>query len=191
MKKFLLTICLLCAGFFANAQLISFGVKGGVNASTLTGGSYNEIAGYHVGGLMQIKLLMFGIQPEVLFSTQGGKSRYPLLGSDALFTTRLSYLTVPIMFQLYLLPVLNIEVGSQVGFLLSGKNKLDGGGSVNIKDELNAIDLALNVGAAFQLPIIKLGISARYSFGMTNIFGSSQSSDVRNSVFQVSAFYRF
>lgn len=185
---------MLFIGYAANAQLLSAGftgIKGGFNESTLTGGGYSGIAGYHVGVMARIKVLMFAVQPEVLFTSQGGKSKLARVGDDRLYTNRLNYLAVPVMFQYYMLPGLNVELGPQVEFLLSGKAKFDGGGSTNIKSELNKAGMSFNVGAAFQLPFIRLGVSARYCFGLTNVFDSSTGSNAKNSVFQLGAFYRF
>lgn len=129
---------------------ISFGVKGGFNASTLTRtdidhynyGSYNEEQnnddrlkpGFHAGVFVNIPVAQkFSIQPELLFSQLGSKSeeryRYASEGTiyrrDVDFTTNFNYLILPIMVQYNILPQLYVEAGPEFGLLIGGKSKGD------------------------------------------------------------------
>ena len=73
-KKVLLTAVAIFAFGFANAQEVKFGVKAGLNMSTVQGGYYSGAVkpGFHIGGLAEIKLNdKFAIQPELLYSLKG------------------------------------------------------------------------------------------------------------------------
>jgi hypothetical protein len=84
-RLFLLSVSLLIICIGANAQLLSIGVKGGMNFSTLTNsktipvyrsnGSISLVKGtssYHkvftIGGLLALKVPLIGIQAEILYS---------------------------------------------------------------------------------------------------------------------------
>ena len=78
MQRFIsiLVISLLFAGFSASAQ-VGFGIKGGVNLTTLNVEdpelSYDSRTGYHAGIFLRGKFDKVGIQPELLFFTQSGE----------------------------------------------------------------------------------------------------------------------
>ncbi|SIT23062.1 Outer membrane protein beta-barrel domain-containing protein [Chryseobacterium ureilyticum] len=129
---------------------ISYGVKGGFNASNLSrtdmdrynyGSQYEEQnnddrlkPGFHAGVFVNIPVAQkFSIQPELLFSQLGSKAeeryRYASGGSiykrNVDFTTNLNYLTLPIMVQYNILPQLYVEAGPEFGLLIGGKLKGD------------------------------------------------------------------
>jgi hypothetical protein len=90
MKKTLLTVVALLCLFIVSAQDIRFGVKAGINLSTI---QYNVLdvmagaaivqeqspsnaldVGFHIGGFAQITTYSkFAFQPELMYSSQGSK----------------------------------------------------------------------------------------------------------------------
>ena len=69
MKKIILAAIAVMAFSFANAQETRFGVKGGLNLSTLGGDAsgVSSLVGFHVGGFAEIKIIeKLAIQPELL-----------------------------------------------------------------------------------------------------------------------------
>ncbi|MFM9988481.1 porin family protein [Flavobacterium sp.] len=198
MKKVLLTAVAVFAFSFANAQEVKFGVKAGLNMASLNGGdsyygSYGSKAGFHVGGLAEIKINdKFSVQPELLYSLKGADFNYGFgafgLGTDKL---NLSYIDLPIMVKFYPIQHLSAELGPNVAFLMSAKRVQNT--TVDVKDDYNSIDYGMNVGAGYEL---KQGImfQLRYNIGLSDVSKSpaiGTNYKDKNSVFQVSVGYKF
>lgn len=76
MKKILVLAVITVLGFAnANAQEIKFGVKGGLNFSTVSGDNtenIDDVTSYNIGVVSEIPLSeKFSFQPEILYSRQG------------------------------------------------------------------------------------------------------------------------
>lgn len=98
------------------AQNYGFGVKAGFNISNFQtdGDQFRARLGYLAGIYANIKISeRFGFQPELLYSVQGAASDIED-GVDI----NLDYLTMPLMFKLYLFPALNLQLGPYVGTIL-------------------------------------------------------------------------
>lgn len=216
-KLFLSMVCLAGFIFTGTAQDIKFGAKAGLNLSTFMGDDADEaeaLAGFHVGGLVEIKLNdKFSVQPELLFSRIGAQATVSEVEGGVLYRgdlkARLGYLTVPVMAKYYVIPGLSVEAGPQVGFLVSAKHEVDatadfGVGTVSFgdtddaKDQYKKVDFAFNLGAGYELPM-GLFFQARYNIGLTNIGEAYTDSDgdrvraadLKNGVFQLSAGWKF
>ena len=75
-KLFLFAIAIIGFTISSQAQNFRFGLKGGLNFTTLNGGNISDTidskTGYHIGAVAQLSLLgSFAIQPELIYSTQG------------------------------------------------------------------------------------------------------------------------
>ncbi len=184
MKKLLLSAAIVVAGFCANAQ-IGYGVKLGLNVSTLTGDDSEGIKskiGVNGGGFVNIPLATsFAVQPELLFSTEGAKV-------DGGGSINLNYINVPVMLQ-YRKSGFIGELGPQIGFLASANTKFDGD-TEDIKEVLNSTSFALNFGAGYQLES-GIGFGARYSLGLSNLAKDSNDGTIKTSVFSVGLHYNF
>ncbi|WP_442264643.1 porin family protein [Tenacibaculum sp. ZS6-P6] len=172
----LFTVSLLCV----DAQSINFGVKGGVNFSTLRGDNLDvdSKTGFHIGGIAELKIVdKFSVQPELLF-TQLGTS-----GSQRDFKT--SYISLPVMAKYYVFQGLAIEAGPQVSFLIDDELKRSDGTIVdtNVED----FDFGLNFGVGYNF---NNGIffQTRYTLGITTV---QENPDVKNGAFQLSLGYQF
>ncbi|UOK42494.1 MULTISPECIES: porin family protein [Flavobacterium] len=203
MKKVILTVAAVFAFGFANAQdkEMRFGVKGGMNVSTLTGDAEDakSLVGIHIGGFMEYKINdKFAIQPELLFSMQGAKTEYT--DFDGFETVnveekyKLNYLNIPIMAKYYANEKLSIEAGPQIGFLLSAKDEVSAYGEtveVDFKDYVKSMDFGLNIGVGYDFTD-NIFAGARYNFGLSDINDIDESSDeIHNGVFSLSAGYKF
>ncbi|MDR2235853.1 MAG: PorT family protein [Chryseobacterium sp.] len=207
MKKLILGLA-VTAGSLAFAQTttsssnpITFGVKGGMNVSSL---SKNEglddqksKIGFNAGAFANIPIASsFSIQPEVLYSQYGEKSDYRIGNTKFSNSTKLDYIAVPVMFQYNALPNLYLEAGPEFGFMVSAKNKFKnestGQSSTtdNYKDNLNTFNLGIGIGAGYYFTQ-NLGITARYVAGVTDILKDNSGDSVRNNVFQVGLAYKF
>jgi opacity protein-like surface antigen len=185
MKKILLTAAAVFAFSFANAQEVKFGVKAGLNLADWSGDNADGIdsrVAFHVGGLAEIKLSdKFALQPELLYSSQGGKADGGTYNVD--------YINIPVMAKFYVVDKFSIEAGPQVGFLVSAKAKPDSGDDVDIKDELKSTDFGANFGLGYNFTD-NISAGVRYNLGLSQIVDADDV-DVQNTVFSISAAYRF
>jgi hypothetical protein len=178
---------------FVLAQSVQPGAKIGLNLANFYGedtdGDIN--VGLLFGGLLHIPVSdQFAFQPELLFSQQGTQ------GKEDGITVRFNnnYLMIPLMGKICLAPNFALEVGPQLGFLLSAR--LTGGEngndvSVNMKELYKTVDFGLNAGLSYESESNFI-VTTRYGLGLTNIVDSTiDDVNSKNSVFQISLGYRF
>ncbi|AXB55182.1 porin family protein [Flavobacterium fluviale] len=163
MKKIILTAIAVAAFSFANAQQTRFGVKGGLNLSTVVGGDVDDtktLVGFHVGGFAEINIVeKFFIQPELLFSAQGTKVDGGF-GGDVDF--KLNYLNIPVLAKYYIVDnKFSVEAGPQLGVLLSAKAEGE-----DIKDFTRSVDFGFNIGAGYNFTD-NLAVGLRYTIGLS------------------------
>jgi len=190
MKKSLLLILTLIFAITANAQ-IKYGVKAGVNlsqntVSTLTfddgcyydGKAYDFLTGFHISGHVNFSLgKYFGIQPELSFSTQGGKykSQFYLkeyhTGDDFYlppidnntYTKNYHYINLPVLFEVKPFTNFSIFAGPQIGFNVYNDTDWN----------VNVCDFAIATGLQYAIAG-KFLISARYNIGLTKTISDSR-----------------
>jgi len=203
MKKIIITLLFAGASLYSFAQTeFSIGLKGGPNFANINtdagpGENYESRTGFHVGAFALIKGEKVGFQPEILFSQQGRKFKYS--GSPDL-EENFSYVNIPLIFKLYTIGGINLQVGPQIGLLTSAEreNFSTGPGvtTEDIKDDLKKTDLSLALGVGWDLPF-GLTIDGRYNWGITDnedgyiSAGVGSPSSVKNQVWQISIGYKF
>ncbi len=182
MKRITLVVAILGLIFCTNAtaQDFQFGVKAGLNISSLSGGSdlgYGSKPGFHAGVVAEIPFSdAILIQPEVLFSLQGSGNGLTGLSNDF----NLFYLSVPLAVKYNIWDELYIEAGPQLGVQLS--NNLD-----DFALDGNAFDIGFVVGAGYRLDD-NFYFQLRFNGGFINAIDDVAS---KNRVLQVSAIYFF
>lgn len=194
MKKIMLVLLFATATIFASAQ-VQFGLKAGVNFSTLGGDDFDEVTGkksntgFYFGGLAHIPISdNFGFQPELIYSAKQGLE---FVESGDELNLNLNYLNIPLMLQ-YKTSGFYLEAGPQIGLLLTAKSKITIGGVTaeeDIKDELKGVDFGINLGLGYVMSS-GFGFGARYNFGMSNIVDDPDA-DAKNRVFSFGLIYRF
>ncbi len=195
MKK-LMIAALAVVGFSATGlaqQQVKFGPKAGINLASMSGQDDAEMKiGFHVGAVAEIKFSdTFSIQPELLYSAQGAKSK----SSDDVKLNN-DYINIPIMAKYYFVEGFSVEAGPQIGFLMKAEAS-NGDATVDMKDYYKSIDFGLGIGLAYDLPQ-GLFVNARYNIGLSKI-GEDQTignitieaDDVKNSVIQIGVGYKF
>lgn len=198
MKKTLLLAGLFLAGVAGAYAQVNYGVKAGVNFANLrfsddvSGYDPGNLTGFHAGVFANAELAEnFSVQPELFYSGQGAVLAE---GADAELKTKLSYLSLPVLARYRLVEGLRLEVGPQLGFLLSSKYELDGSnGSVDRGlEDFKSIDFGVAGGASYQLPV-GVGIFARYYAGLTDVNDNQQVGDVsvNNNVASIGLTYTF
>lgn len=194
MKKIFLGLALV-AGTFTFAQKTSsntasspvrFGLKAGLNVSSLSNSDTNSKAGFYGGVFANIPVAQdFSVQPEVLYSGMGAKAK---ANSDV--KLNMDYIAVPVMLQYNALPNLYVEAGPQFSFLVSAKGK-DNNGSVDVKEGFKTFDFGLGLGAGYYFTP-NIGVNVRYVAGLTDVVKNRIGGDSsKNGVFQVGLAYKF
>jgi hypothetical protein len=163
MKRiFLVAIAVMTFGF-ANAQKTRFGIKGGLNITTYSGGDYwdaNSLVGFQVGGFAEIKIIeRLAIQPEILFSTQGAS----LDTSFGDIDEKLNYINIPVLAKFYITKQFTVEGGPQLGFLVSAKQE-----GHDVKDDFKSVDTGFNFGAGYNFTD-NVSVNLRYTVGLSNV----------------------
>lgn len=192
-KVTLALFAVLTVNNVANAQDFKFGPKFGYNSAKLEGKSWeefhnnNSINGYHLGLFAEVRFNKFAIQPEVYYSSEGGKWNVNYENTTIEHDFNLKYVNVPLMFKYYLTNGIAIEAGPQAGFLTESKMKFSD--LYPESPKFNDFDFSVNVGLSINLPL-NFMISARYNAGLTNVIEQPEV-DWKNRVMQLSLGYRF
>src|SRR5215217_7186269 len=150
MKKISLFLCSLFFGIILFAQDAKFGLKAGLNVSTLSNNQGSEMGsklGLHAGVLAHIHLSpQWGLQPEVVYSSQGAK--YTV--SDGEHELGLNYINIPLQLQYMFDNGFRIQTGPQVGFLASVKDKRDGSETgFFTSDDFKTVDFSWSAGLGY------------------------------------------
>ncbi|HSD13015.1 MAG TPA: porin family protein [Flavobacterium sp.] len=167
------------------AQKFNWGLKAGLNVSSLTGDIENtkSLAGFNAGLFSEIKVLkLLAIQPEVVYSTQG--TAFDDFEGHSVESLKLDYINVPVLAKLYIFNLVYLEAGPQMGFLMNAKQ-----GSADVKDTIEDTDLAIAAGLGVSFAD-KFRANGRVNFGTTDI-DKSEDADVKSMTIQIGAAYIF
>ncbi|MEO5600133.1 MAG: porin family protein [Cyclobacteriaceae bacterium] len=186
-------IAILVSSLSAQAQ-IGFGLKGGINLTTLDikdpEMSYSSRSGYHAGIFFRGKFAKIGIQPELLLFTQSGELKSSVFGTAK---ENFTYLSIPIMLKFYPVGGLNLQVGPQFGFLMDGEreyNSLLGSGTEDITEYYKKSDLSVSVGAGYDFDF-GLNFDFRYNLGVKDINNVANGEEARSRIFLLSLGWNF
>jgi len=173
MKKVFLILAFTLGCTAMQAQ---WGIKGGFNFANLRGDytdDLNVLTAWHLGLVYEAQIASgFSIQPELLYSVQGAKLR------DNEF--KLNYFSVPLMLKLYPTDDFNIQVGPQLGMLVSESDNF-----TPFKSE--TFDFGIAAGLEFFVTD-GFFIQARYYAGGKDV---SSNTDLKNTVVSASLGYMF
>lgn len=193
MKKVLFAALMMFSsvGAFAQHAVGSFNLqpKIGVSIANLTDMKDSDprvglVAG--VEGEYQVSDI-FSISAGALYSMQGAKSTVSALGQSATATTKLDYINVPIMANVYVVKGLAVKLGIQPGFKVSSTVKTDLNTSTGSRDiKAQSVDFSIPVGVSYEYSNFQL--DARYNLGLTKVFENGKD---KNSVFQITLGYKF
>lgn len=187
---FTVIIVLVFFSFGARAQM-SYGVKSGVNISSVKD-TASRATHYYVGAYAKYAINpKIGIQAEVLYSAQGYVLRDSAQGDVAEDirpkVTNLNYINIPIWMQCTVIGPLYAEFGPQIGILTSAKYKRTVKSS--IKEHFNSVDFSAGFGVGYFFKKINLGINSRYTCSLSPVF-KGDDINFHNRVFQIGAFYK-
>lgn len=167
-----------------------FGLKGGLNYSTVTKGDFEEgldpRTSFYIGFTSEVPLVgkLLYIEPEMLYSRQGFTSNYVLLGNSYKEEYQVDYINVPVLLKLYAGNVFAFEAGPQFGLKIN--EKVVSNNSQIDRNNINDFDTAFAGGVSLNFN--EFFLSARYTHSFNEIIKDTNS---KNSVIQIGAGFRF
>lgn len=184
MKKIFLGLGILVSSLSFAQQ---FGLKAGLNLSDITNTSSavdtKMNAGIYAGVTATFPITeTYSIKPELVYNQLGAKTDIADLGGiigQVSTTTKLDYLSLPIMLQYNLPSNLYLEIGPEFSYMLSANQSLNSiiSPSTDINmDYLNRFNVGAGIGAGYKINE-NLGISARYTLGLSGIGKSGNVTD--------------
>lgn len=136
----LLALCLFNAAFSqAGAEnhhdelIPRIGFKGGLSIATIVKTNDNSFSstplyGFNGGGVLQLPLCkLISLQPEILFSQKGYRTKGSDLTGDYDYRRYLNFLDIPLLLRINASKDLGIVVGPQYSYLLSTHTKFTSG----------------------------------------------------------------
>lgn len=191
MRKITLFVlaALMSASAFAqnNSQ---WGVKLGLNSASeiANNKSTDPRTGLLIGMFVECPVSSgVSVQPEFVYSQQGGKSSISAYSSA---TDAFNYINIPVILKLYIGSKhrWSIDLGPQVGFLISAKTDDAYGNKMDIYDQFdNKYDISFCLGVSYKFTE-KFDISIRGNGGMVKYINAY---DHRNSVGQLALACKF
>ena len=123
------------------AQNFHFGIKTGINLSKETKTEVERQVqdfdkefrkGFHIGGIVTYSInKQWELEGNLMYSQQGYKEHlFSIENNRTIYSIRSNYINLPIAIKYYPLEHLYIEMGPQIGFLISKKHKIQGEGNI-------------------------------------------------------------
>lgn len=213
MKKIillLLTVTLVSNFSFAQDELridyrerFMFGLKLGANYSNVydsQGESFqaNPKFGLATGIFIAIPInIIFGLQPEVLFSQKGFQANGSFLGSPYNLTRTTNYIDIPLLFAVKASSFVTILAGPQYSYLISQKNVFKNATtSIEQEKEFDRDPIRKNmlcITGGLDVTLKHIVIGARIGWDIQNNRGDGTSTTPRykNTWLQATLGYRF
>lgn len=190
MKKILLTAVVMLASVASYAQqavgTFTLQPKIGMNVASLTKcDGCDPRIGLAAGVEAEYQATdIFSVSAGLIYSMQGNKAK----AEGVTQTTKLDYINIPILANVYVTKGLAVKLGVQPAFNVSDKVKLSGSRASLDAEDVGAesFDFSIPVGLSYEFNNVV--IDARYNFGVTNI---AEGGDAKNSVFQITLGYKF
>jgi len=192
MKKLLIVLAVsMFASQVAEAQLFSYGLKGGIGFSSLKISDITNIedgsdvyslvtgdavAGYHIGVQTRIKLAMIFIQPELYFNAGGGAVEQVYdNGATEVLNIKYNSIDLPVLVGAKLGPV-RLMLGPTGSYVISGKNEL-----TDLDPNYSLLSSSMTWGwqGGIGVDISKFTLDVRYE-GSLSKFGESITIDGSN-----------
>lgn len=176
MKKVMLLAAILLSstGVFAQHAVGSFTLqpKVGINVASLTKLNADSKIGLAVGAEGEYQATdLLSISVGALYSQQGAEWDE----DNVSYKTKLDYINVPVLANVYVAKGLAVKAGLQPGFVVNDHN-----------NNAKSVDLSIPVGLSYEYS--NFVIDGRYNWGVTKVFNNS---DPKNSVFQFTVGYKF
>lgn len=180
-KLSILALLIVAFSGIANAQFITFGLKGGINTTTnvfknvrLTSNGntgYDIInneakVGFIAGAYGRVSLLGFFVQPELYYSQSSTEITLKEIGTSNVRTevNKLNALNIPILFGTKFGP-LRVNAGPVATIILSNTNIVDN--ISGLSQEMDKANWGLQAGVG--LDFMKISLDARYETSISKL----------------------
>lgn len=178
--RLILLACLAFAFSTSSAQLVKFGVKGGLNFPSInsTNGNvtFESKTGWHAGGMVQFNIPIVKVGADLMYT----QDTYDVSSGETLKT---SHFDIPVWGKLTLLKFITIHAGPLFSFNTDVKLE-----DVSLKDEWEHKSVRFFAGAGVALG--PLDVHGRFIFPSTTTWQNS-GEEIKNSNIQVSLGYWF
>lgn len=185
-RAIILSIALAFTAFSASAQIFQYGLKAGLNFSSLsideisnistTTETYNlvtgeSVTGYQAGLMTRIKIAMVFVQPELYFNSSGGVvEKVVLNGPTELMDVKFNRIDIPILVGAKFGPA-RINVGPVGSAVISSTNELTGMVDSGLESLHEGLTWGFQAGVGLDF-FRKLTIDARYETSLSK-YGDS------------------
>jgi hypothetical protein len=185
-----------------NRELLSFGLKAGLNLSNVWDSKGEDFVAdpkYGVAGGAFVSLPLgkyLGFQPELLISQKGYKGSGSLLGFTYSNTRTTTFLDVPLLVQFKPIQYLSILAGPQFSYLLKEKNVYTfGSNSTEQEQQFNNEDprnniLGFVVGLDLNVDMLVISARAAWDFQTNNKNSVSTTPRYKNQLLQLTVGFR-
>lgn len=194
MKKYILTLAAITLMVFSgkaqdDESIIHLGLKAGLNLSNIYDTDGNDFdtdpkLGVAAGAFLSIPLGRFlGIQPEILFSQRGFKSKGIVAENGYELTRTTSYIDVPLLLAIKPVKYVTILAGPQISFLTNSKDEFSNSSiSFEQEQEFRNSNLRKNTvcfTGGVDINVSRLVLSARAGWDIQNNDGDGTSTNPR------------
>ncbi len=164
----------------SQAQGVSSGFKGGLNASTLYVDDVENTKirpGFNAGVFVNTPASdHVGLQLEFLFSTAGNRTEYDNILGTGQIDFNLNYLQVPLLATVTVGKILDLHLGVHGAYLIGANTSSDGdfgsGYSELNRGHFNEFDYGLTGGVGINIEALQIG--ARYNHGLKDVARSAE-----------------
>jgi hypothetical protein len=184
MKKFILVVIILLAPLTAALSKLDLGLKVGYNASKLSTDNSDISSGFRSGFLFGAFARVgerFFLQPELLYSANGGEFSSTINGTNSTKDFKQSSFDLGILAGYHLINTEVLKVNGQAG-LVAAIMTDKGAWDLAPVTDFQSVNWALKFGAGVDFSNLSLDI--RYLLGLNNVNSTSQL-DMRNSRVEV------
>lgn len=181
-----------------NRELLSFGLKAGLNLSNVWDSKGEDFVAdpkYGVAGGAFVSLPLgkyLGFQPELMISQKGFKGSGSLLGFTYSNTRTTTFLDVPLLVQFKPIQYLSILAGPQFSYLLKEKNVYTfGSNSTEQEQQFNNEDPRNNIlGLDLNVDMLVISARAAWDFQTNNKNSVSTTPRYKNQLLQLTVGFR-
>ncbi len=185
-------LLLSCLYISVSSAQVAPGIKLGYNESSISKTRLDSKAGFYIGAVIDIPIsTRYTLQPEILYSSQGGTSNSPDYGD-----VEIDYLSIMAANKFYVGPNkgfhFNLGIGLDINLKNNFVNLFNGDGD----GEISPFDVVVFGGLGYEFDF-GLTLEARYKQGTVSVdfFGEDdfyeEDGSNLNGVFQVGATYKF
>ncbi|MDB2606339.1 PorT family protein [Zobellia sp.] len=189
--KLLLVFLAICGTGMITSQ-VRPGFKLGLNGANISNTALDTKAGIYVGAFVDIPISdYYTLQPELLYSNQGGKSN-----STAYDDVNINYVSIGLPNKFYVSPNSGFHFILGPSLDINFENNFVDLTNFNGDDEISPVDVSVFGGIGYEFPF-GLILEARYKQGTISVdfFGEDdlyeEAGSNLNGVFQIGAAYKF